>query len=141
MNIERQVLVVVLCLILSFAYLRGFLFGLKRYRLNISAYNKRRKGESFAEWFLYTRYRDVIPQFFYVFYCCVIGLHITAILFCLFLHTCCIKSIGRYIAVGIVLIDAIWLVTLALLFWNNGDGYAYKRWIKKAKEKKKARRK
>ena len=141
MNIERQVLVVVLCLILSFAYLRGFLFGIKRYRLNISAYNKRRKGESFTEWLLYTRYRDVIPQFFYIFYYFVIGLHITAILFCLFLHICCIESIGRHIAIGIFLIDTIWLVTLALLFWSDGEGYAYKRWIKKSKEKRKGKKK
>lgn len=130
MNIERQTLIILLCFILSFFYLRGFLYGLKRHQLNKTSYKKRKFGESLVEWFFYKRYRDIIPSFFYVFYLAVILLHLLGILSCWSLYLIHIETIGGVISIGIALFDTIWLLVFALLFRKNGPSFAYGRWIK-----------
>ena len=47
----EQILAIFLCWLLALFFIRGFLYGLKLYQLNNSAY-KKRKGGSLKEWFL-----------------------------------------------------------------------------------------
>ena len=62
MDLERQILLVVIGYLLSFIYIRGFISGEKDYQLNTSAIKKRNKGQTFKEWFLYSRFREEIPK-------------------------------------------------------------------------------
>lgn len=54
--------------LIEFVGARGFLTGLCSYVLNKSAYRKRKKGQSLWEWFSYSRFRDIIPKIFVVYY-------------------------------------------------------------------------
>ena len=68
MNFRRQIFVIVTSYLLSFLFIRGFLWGVKEYPLNNSARKKRKKGETFKEWFLYSRYRKEIPKILLILY-------------------------------------------------------------------------
>ncbi len=69
-----------LCFLMQYTVLRGYIGDIICYRLNTSARKKRRKNPSFKEWFLYTRYRDVVPKFFLIWYFVRIGVYIAATL-------------------------------------------------------------
>ena len=68
LTLAEQLFILSACSIGSFFDIRGFLYGLKLYQLNNSAYKKRKKNESLKEWFLYTRYKEEIPKIFRVYY-------------------------------------------------------------------------
>lgn len=82
----EQILAIFLLWILSLIFARGFLYGLKFYQLNNSAYKKRVKGQTLKEWFLYSRFRDVIPKGLLVFYFLIMWIHLIAILLCAVLY-------------------------------------------------------
>lgn len=140
MSIGRQILVIFLTLLLSFVFLRGFLNGVKHHQLNNSAYKKRKSGETFTEWLLYKRYRDILPSFLYRFYLAVILIHLLGLLTCIVLFLIHIENIGESIATGIYYFDGMWLLVIALFFWSPGPDYAYGRWIKKEKHSKRKRK-
>ena len=50
-TLPRMLLALSLVFLLAYFFYRGFLWGLKLYRLNNSAYKKIKKGETFKEWF------------------------------------------------------------------------------------------
>ena len=85
-TLPRMLLALGLAFLLAYFFYRGFLWGLKLYRLNNSAYKKIKKGETFKEWFLYSRYRDVIPKPLLAFYFFLLVLHATAFLICIIFH-------------------------------------------------------
>ena len=68
MRFLNQIIISSLCFLVSFIFLRGFLYGIKRYKINNSAYKKRKKDETIKEWFFYSRYKDILPKFFLYFY-------------------------------------------------------------------------
>ena len=43
MSFKNQIIVILLCFLIAFLDVRGFLYGVKRYQLNNSAYKKRKK--------------------------------------------------------------------------------------------------
>ena len=51
-TLPRMLLALSLAFLLAYFFYRGFLWGLKLYRLNNSAYKKIKKGETFKEWFV-----------------------------------------------------------------------------------------
>lgn len=138
MRFLNQVIVISLCFFISFIFLRGFLYGLKRYRLNNSAYKKRKKGETVKEWFLYSRYKDQLPKLFLYFYYSNILVHLLGLTVCVLFHMINLsRDIGGTIAKVIACYDATWIVIIALLFWSPGRKYSYERWItKRAKDEK-----
>ena len=141
MSIERQILVVVLCYPLAFWFIRGFLWGVKRYSFNTSAYKKRKKGQTFKEWFLYSRYREEIPKILLVLYFTVVFIHPFVLVLCVvfnFLET--LNGVGDALARGIVIFDYVWYLLILLLFWSSHPGFAYKRWIPKRDEQQKKKR-
>ena len=77
MSLKNQIVVIFLCFLVSFIYIRGFLYGIKRYQLNNSAYKKRKKGETFKEWLFYIRYKEEIPKILRVLYYSVLIIHPT----------------------------------------------------------------
>ena len=138
MSLWKQMLIILLSFILSFAYIRSFLAGLKRYQLNNSAYKKRKKGESFKEWVFYSRYKKEIPKFLLMFYYCVLVIHCACLVICIFFHNFTkFASIGRLLSILIACFDSVWMLIIAVLFWSSGHSYAYGRWITKSHGRKK----
>lgn len=133
-TLPRMLLALSLAFLLAYFFYRGFLWGLKLYRLNNSAYKKIKKGETFKEWFLYSRYRDVIPKPLLVFYFFFLALHAAAFLICIILHFC-VGAWVLYIVRAVVIFDGAWIVLVGILFWSKEPGFAYDRWIKKRYKK------
>ena len=132
MNLTNQIVVIFLCNIISFIYIRGFLYGIKRYQLNNSAYKKRKNGETFKEWLFYSRYKEEIPKILCVLYYTVLIIHPVCLMACLFTYIITLPlNIGGLLAIFIAGFDAIWMLVIALLFWSPGRDYAYGRWITK----------
>ena len=84
MSLRNQIIVILLCFLISFFELRVFLYGIKRYQLNNSAYRKRKKGENFKEWLFYSRYKEEIPKILRTLYYSVLIIHPTCLIGCLF---------------------------------------------------------
>ncbi|MBR2342747.1 MAG: hypothetical protein IKA64_00665 [Clostridia bacterium] len=142
MSIKNQIIVIILCFILGFFYLRGFIWGIKLYQLNNSAYKKRKKGETFKEWLSYSRYREEIPKAIRMLYYFILIFHPVAIITCAFIHFSELsqdfsQSLGYIIAVLVVFVDSAWMLIIHLLFTRIKPGYAYSRWIKKTRGQKK----
>jgi len=132
MSLRNQIFVTSACFLISFFYLRGMLYGIKRYQLNNSSYKKRKKGETFREWLFYSRYSKEIPIVLRIFYYVVLLIHPICILCCiLFCFIGLEKDTGRIIATAIAGFDATWILIIALLFWSPGRDFAYERWIRK----------
>ena len=132
MSISVQILVIFLCLIVSFLYFRGFLYGIKRYQLNNSAYKKRKKGETFKEWLFYSRYKEEIPKMLRVLYYTVLVIHPVCLIACVFAYIITLSlNLGEVLAIFIAGFDVVWMLVIALLFWNPRRDYAYERWITK----------
>lgn len=131
MSLFRQILVISMTFLVSFIYLRSFLYGIKRYQLNTSAFKKRKKGETILEWFLYTRYKDVIPKGWRIFYYAFIIFNFSCLLVCVILSILKVpQTVGTFIA-KLSFINCIWMTVVGLLFWSKKPGYAYERWIQK----------
>lgn len=142
LNIYRQLLVITGMFILSFFYLRSFMNGIISYQINRSAYKKRMKQKSFRNWLLFTRFRDVIPKGYIVFYNFLILLHIGADVICIFCSLLkCSQSVGPVIAEYILNFDCLWMIILRLFFWTPGRRIPYERWITKKRGMKPKKRK
>ncbi len=119
MDLAEQVIVIFSTFVLSFFYLRCFFYGIKLYQLNKSAYKKRKKGETFKEWFLYSRYTEEIPKILRIFYFSVILIHAISLLTCIFFDTIGLTlSVGDLVARIIFFFDGIWILIIGLLFWS-----------------------
>ena len=141
MSIKGQIVVILLCFCISFLYMRGFLYGIKRYQLNNSAYKKRKKGERFKEWLLYGRYIDEIPKILLRLYYSVLLIHPVCLVLCVFFHT--IKRLDNFCEVFVKILacfDAAWIIIIALLFWSSKPDYAYERWIAKKRGMKRSKK-
>ena len=146
MSIALQISIIFLMLVFIFGYLRSFLFGIKRYQLNNSAYKKRKKGETFVEWLLYRRWKEEIPKGFILLYYSTLLIHLASILACLLFHISNLRIsvggsyIGEVIVKCITVGDAlVWLI-IQLLFWSRGRTTPYERWITKNRGQKKKKR-
>ena len=133
-TLPRMLLALGLAFLLAYFFYRGFFWGLKLYRLNNSAYKKIKKGETFKEWFLYSRYRDVIPKPLLAFYFFLLVLHATAFLICIIFHFC-EDTWVLYVVRAVSIFDGVWIVLVGILFWSKEPGVAYDRWIKKRYKK------
>ena len=133
MNIQRQATRYLRVWGLAFFYIRWILAGIIAYQLNNSALKKRKKGMTFKERLLYSRYREEIPKLFlYLYFLIVIG-HPAVLFVCLLLSLLgpC-TEVGEIFAKGVAGFDFGWLLLYVLAFWfGRGSGPKYSRWIKK----------
>ena len=137
MSFKNQVIVILLCYLISLLFVRGFLYGIKRYQLNNSAYNKRKKGETFKEWLFYSRYKEEIPKILRVLYYTVLIIHPVCLIACVFAYFITLSlNLGEALAISIAGFDVVWMLVIALLFWSPGRDYAYERWITKKRVQK-----
>ena len=138
MSLGSQIFVVIGCYILAFSFIRWFLWGVKRYGLNNSAYKKRKKGETLKEWFLYTRYHDEIPKILRILYFTIVLIHPLILTLCIvFNFMQSLSKFGPVLAKGIALFDSIWFVMIYILFWQVSPGFKIERWITKKRGNKK----
>lgn len=132
MDLAEQVIIIFSIFVFSFFYLRCFFYGIKLYQLNNSAYKKRKKGETFKEWFLYSRYTEEIPKILRILYFSNMFLHAISLLACIFFDIIGLTfSVGDMIARVIFSYDGIWILILELLFWSPKGRRPYERWIVK----------
>ena len=142
MSLRNEIIALLLSFLLCFFYIRCFLNGLKTYQLNNSAYKKRKKGETFGEWLIYSRYKEEIPKALRVLYFVVLFSHPACVIICALLHLTGLSgNVDEALVMSIVVFDLIWLMILALLFWSPGPDFAYDRWIRKKRGMKRKRRK
>lgn len=140
MSIKGQVIVILLCFAISFLYIRGFLYGAIRHQINNSAYKKRKKGQTFKEWLLFSRCKEEIPKILLILYYLVLLMHFTCVIICVFLHIVKLSNnVGEILVKGVACFDAAWIVIIALLFWSPGRDYAYERWITKKRGQQKGK--
>lgn len=132
MSFKNQVIIIILCYFVSFLFIRGFLYGIKRYQLNNSAYKKRKKGESFKEWLFYNRYTEEIPKMLRLLYYFVLLIHPTCLITCVLVHFIELSfNVGEIFVIAIASFDVVWMLIISLLFWSPRHDYAYERWISK----------
>ena len=137
MSIKNQILVILLCYFIALLFIRGFLYGIKRYQLNNSAYKKRKKGETFKEWLFYSRYKEEIPKILRILYFIVLIIHPICLFACFFLHIISLPlCIGGVLATAIAGLDVVWILVISLLFWSPGRDFAFERWITKKRGQK-----
>lgn len=137
MSFKNQTIVILLCFLIAFLDVRCFLYGIKRYQLNNSAYKKRKKRETFKEWFFYSRWKEEIPKILRVLYYAVLIIHPVCLIVCLFAHIITLSlDLGGALAIFIAGFDVVWMLVIALLFWSPGRDYAYERWITKKRGQK-----
>lgn len=132
MSLSRQILVVILCYLLSFLFIRGFLWGVKGYLVNKSSRKKRKKGETLKDWFLYSRYRTEIPKILIILYFVIVGIHPFVILCCIGCYILNLsQEVGTILAKATFWFDLSWFLAIQLLFWQAKPEFKYERWINK----------
>lgn len=137
-TVPYQFLAVTLCFLLSFFFQRGFLWSVKNYYLNTSARKKRAKGQTFKEWFFYTRYRNEIPKL-------LLWLYFFSVIFHLLVLVCIavaaavepFQILTSLFTRIIFFYDKAFILLIGILFWQPRGGFKIDRWISKPKRKKK----
>ncbi len=142
---ERQVTAMVgIFLVLSFYGLGFFqmrliLGGITIYQLNNSARKKRLKGQSLKEWFLYSRFRDVLPRLAVIWYFIVVAIHPPILVAYIILMLAGVPfEMSKWVALSAPIFDMVWIIGSWFLFYDPKDGgYKWSRWIKKKRGMKK----
>lgn len=75
MSIYKQFLFTFLLWIGSFLAIRNILWGIKELYLSKHERKRRKKGQTFKEWFLYSRYKKEIPRILIWLYFIVLIIH------------------------------------------------------------------
>lgn len=126
--------------LLNFIGTRGYIRCVIDYCLNTSAGKKRRKGQSFKEWFFYTRYRDIVPKIMLIWY---FGFIVLYLLFVLAVVILTVFNFNyekiRFICWINVLITSLTGLIVAILFSDHKSpgGINVSRWIVRKKRNKK----
>ena len=132
MSIQGQLVCIVICWVLFSFYYRGFLNGAIHYQLNLSAYKKRKKGQSIKEWLLYSRFKEELPKTFLLLHYFMLILHPSCMIVCILLYIIEMPlEVGASVVKTTAIFDAACDLIIALLFWSPGRDYAYDRWITK----------
>lgn len=138
MSFKNQTIVFVLCFLLSFYYIRLFIYGIKRYQLNLSAYKKRKKGESFKEWLFLCRYKEEIPKKIRFFYYFILIIYPILFMVSFFAYIINLQfNIGDLLARFAFYFTGLWVLVTVLLYWSPNAPLKYERWIKKTRGKRK----
>ena len=133
MNLQVQIIILVLCWVLTFFSIRLELSNIIEYQLNKNAFKKRKKGMTFKEWFLYTRYREEIPKILlFLYFFIVIGHPLVLLVFFLIYLMGPYPEIVGNLVKGVAAFDIGWQLIYAIAFWDWPNRLPkYSRWIKK----------
>ena len=108
-SLTRQIITIFFSLCFCLFILRLSLSIIKDHQLNKSALKKRKASENFFEWFLYTKYKDVIPTFCRWLYYVELLLHVVGFLLCI-----CLDFISQNNRIGTI-------IARILLFGNTAN--------------------
>lgn len=125
---------------LSLWYMRSFLYGLKRYRLNLNACKKRHKSETFWERLTYKKFRDVIPVPFLVWYWAIWIVHLTCmvLIFVIWARGKAEVYVRNILKAMLYYFDPCWIAIMQILFWSpKNPGWNYQNWLSPKVNKKK----
>lgn len=138
MDINKQLLLVSLLLVYSFLSIRGFLWGVKELYLNKNERKKRKQGQTFKEWFFYTRYRDRISKPLIWLYFTVLIIHPPFLVsVCIAYFIVPIQRVTSVLSIALIIFDAIWLITILFLSWKPGSPWLhFEQWVPKPKKRK-----
>ena len=139
MEIHKQLVIVVFLLFFSFWGIRSVLYGVKNLYLRKNEKKRRAKGQTFKEWFWYTRYRSEIPKALLWLYFAILIIHPFALV---------MVSIANYIkpfrtvtsvmTIVLLIFDLTWILFTQILSWKPGSPWShYEQWISKPPKKKK----
>ena len=126
-----QIATISVCYLLALFSIRGLLSCIKGYMLNKSAYKKRKKGETFKEWFLYSRYRTEMPKPLIKLYFTIMIVHPVAAILCITCNAVTgLRIYGEKLMWAVIFFDIGWNVLIEILFWKKGrNNYNYERWM------------
>lgn len=142
MPVVNQIALLVLFFFLSVFLHRTFISGEIDYQLNKGAVKKRKKGQTFKEWLLYSRYKDVITKTSLFVYYFALLIYPSGVLACVLLYTFDVSHVGEFVVVyPILLLECGWEVIIWVLFWQKDPTPAYSRWITKKKGQKPKKKK
>lgn len=117
--------------VFSWVYNRCFIGGLIRFYYNNSARKKLKKGHSFKEWLLYSRFKR-LPRFVIVIYLIITLIHLIVwILFLVFRFVEPLKNISSWSISATTYIDGVFYIIVTLLFWTKDGNFPYERWFEK----------
>lgn len=138
-SINKQLFLGVILWLYSFFDIRNTLYGVKELYLSKNERKKRKKGQTFKEWFLYSRYRSEIPKYLIWLYYIVLIIHpillISIFLAYLFVS---LRNITSILTISIIIFDVFWSTLIVVLSWKLGSPWMhYERWIKKKRKVKK----
>ena len=137
MSLNNQLVCISLCFFLSFASIRSFLLGLKRYLLCKTSYEKRKASETFIDKLTYKKWKKDFPLFYIILYYFIIVVHLFSLIGCILLEHFNVKSIGEYIAIGVFCFDLIWIGIHTIAYWSpTRKHFPYERWIHRKNTKK-----
>lgn len=140
MNYSRHFTVLFLSFLIFYFSTRSFISGVIDYCLNTSARKKRRKGQTFKEWFFYTRFRDVIPKIMLVWYFGTLWVFVFAVVVVIIMALVNFDSNIVMFFCVIILHIAVFPGFIAYFMFKNPKapgGWDHSRWIKRKKRNKK----
>lgn len=124
--------------IFEWFFIRGLITGLVKYKLNRSAFNKRKKDQTIKEWFLYLRFRDLIPKSWIVLYFWYLLSNPITLVIYVILSLLGLATIGASILKTILMINFVSSLGIGMALWKCGHGdYYYERYFQKEKRNKK----
>jgi len=119
-------------------FIRWLFWGIIDFQINKKTRKERKKGLTFKEWFLYSRYREELPKLLIYLY---FGVWISHIIFLVFIPICYyfMNSYYHFVIIAtkvIILSDLSILAIINFAFRGRKDGKTFLnvgRWFKKGK--------
>jgi hypothetical protein len=141
MNIAYELLGISFAFLYTFVAFRLLFWSIIDYLLKKNKKIKIKKGQSFMEWLLYTRFRNEIPRILLYLYYTMISLHLISYLCVLMAITFnTFINIAQTINKNIPIIDIFILMILVIVFYSPERDLNIGRWIKKRRKKDKIKR-
>ena len=136
MTIKQFILCIGILYSFILLYSRVFIGALLVDLLNNSAYRKRSKGQTFWQWFWYTRFRDVIPRWVLISYYMILAFYPSVALLgsALFLIFPALLPFLSSLTKILVILTFVPIILSRIFFADRKTGmYAYERWIPRIK--------
>ena len=146
MLLRYQLIIIFVVLSLTFMHLHSFIVGIADYKLNKSAFKKRKQGQTFVEWLLFSRFRQEIPKGWIVFFISLCSTYLFVALTCVFLYICNEDVsfwLGKKITLGVIMVFLLYLsIDFVLFYSREPEKFTnYDKWFKKRGNPPKKRKK
>lgn len=118
---------------------RSFIYSVISYKLNKSAYKKRKNNQNLIEWFFYIRFRDVVPKIMLIWYFGHILLYFVSVFIVAFMALLGIKiEIVRIVCEIVFAIEVIPGLICYFMFRRikHRDWQGVSRWVDRHKRNK-----